>query len=259
MKKLLILLIALVMAFAFTSSVVAFAEELPGETPDVTIEDPVEEIPEEPTTESAPILSDEDLDKLAQILLEKAKEYTGLTENDVNALTQKIYDLFGGKISESIIIIIIILLAIGITVAGVFIRKHIKLNASKKELAALKKEYNNLAEFLDSFKGEKVSGEVVEAVKHLVDGIKSADTEYLAKIEGELKTVLEQVKAMARAMLLAWGNKCEGVNDALSKAPEMSVVEATALYIKALEDEIKKAHNADAEAVLVELKKKSGV
>ena len=93
----------------------------------------------------------------------------------------------------------------------------------------------------------------------MVEGVKTADTEYLAKISGELKTMHELLIAEGKAMMIAWGNKVGGVNEVLAKAPEQSAVDADELYIKELEDVIKKTHSEDAEALLIELKKKAGV
>ena len=270
MKKLLLIaLIALFGCALFATSFTAFAEETtepPAQTEEVTppaeeqppiVETPpTDELPEE--TEK-PILTDEQLQKIVDSLKDITVNNTGLTNEDLSAITAYISELFGGEISETVIIIVICVLAIAIAVVAVLVRKHVKQKATEKQLITLQTQYNNLTELLESFKGDKVESNVINALQNYLDGVKNADGEYLAKIEGELQTLLSEQKAQMDAMLCAWGNKVAGVTNILSHAPTQATVTALTAYVKKLEDNIKTTHSDTATDLLTNLKKEAGL
>lgn len=258
--KTLLLVVLTATLFCLFSTTVAFADETPAPAEGVETEQPIEETPsEQPTEEPVEGMTDEQLDKLVEQLKGFISSNTNISEESIDGISGKIYEWLDGKVSESIIALVIIAIAIVIIITVVLLKGHFKSKTLNAQLGTVTAQYNNLVEFLETYKGDKVKDGVAEEVKNYLSTVKLTDERMLAEIKALTETVLSATNSQTKAMQLTWGNKVQGVNSALAESPTQSTVNAQALYIKKLEETVKSVYNEDADKKLVEIQKQAGI
>lgn len=254
MKKFrLLFLTAILVLFVTTFSVTAFAEETQKiETPESNIE---QELPSE---ETLPSLTDEDFDKLVEIMQGIIDNNTNIKQEDIDSISAKLEE-YGITVSSKMIIIII-----GASVVVFLVLMFaIKQNAKIKNLKALNNTqaiaYNNQQALIEATDRENLSKGVSADVCAELAKQNQDLREELAKMHGENEVIIEQNKTMIDAMRTAWGGKVSGINNILTKAPTQASVDALELQIKYYKEYIK-SQNADvAESIIVDIEKKAGV
>ena len=254
MKKFrLLFLTAILVLFVTTFSVTAFAEETQEtETPETNIE---QEIPSE---ETLPALTDEDFNKLVEIMQGIIEKNTSIKQEDIEGISAKLEE-YGITISSKMIVIVIGASVVVFLVLMFAIKQRVTISNLKKLNNVQAVAYNNQQALIEATDRENLSKGVSADVCAELAKQNQDLREELAKMHGENEVIIEQNKTMIDAMRTAWGGKVSGINNILTKAPTQASVDALELQIKYYKEYIK-SQNADvAESIIVDIEKKAGV
>lgn len=240
-----------------SDSIIQDNTNIPSENPKQPPLDQEPTTPDIPT--ETPIITEEQIQQIVDKLQGVVTENTGITNEDISSISGKIYEWLDGKVSESIIVLVLLVLAIAVVITVTLVRAKMKNKSLQEQNATVSTQYNNLMEIMESFKGDKVAKTVVDSTQEYLGTVKLTEEKQLSDIVALLHTIHASQTAQTAAMKATWGNKVQGVNNILSEAPTQSAVNSMALYIKKLEDNIRTAHKQDADIIINEIKKESGV
>jgi hypothetical protein len=249
MKKIKYFLLAVVVTLcvaAFFATSTVYAEEVP-ETP-VTDE----------STEETPVLSEEDFNKIVEVMQGIIEKNTNIKQEDLDGISAKLEE-FGITVSTKILVVVIGAGVVVFLVLMFCIKQGSMIKSLKKVNNTQAIAYNNQQALIEATDRENLSKAVSYDVCNAVHNQNADLRQELAKLHAENEVLMEQNKTMLDAMRTAWGNKVHGINSVLNKAPTQAAVDSLELQLKYYQDYIKAQNAEQAESIIVEIEKKAGV